>query len=163
MVLAEATLGLRISCCFVFLVSSLSQIMKESGQWMSGSYSCHANARHANTVFVLNFLKPGGITLWCTNVSSSWRKRSPINTAFLFILGRMHTHHTSYSQRHHAEISKIIFIGFHTWILFHFTYTSHIFFPTPYPPRFCLVFSSNFHWVWAWTLRHLQPMKLADM
>ena len=112
MVPTEATLGLRISCHFVFLVSNLSQIMKESGQWMSGSYFCHGNARHANTVFILNFPKPGGITLWCTNVSSSWGKCcSPINKAFLFILGRMHIHHTNYSQRHHTQISKIIFIG----------------------------------------------------
>ena len=35
---SEATLGLRISRCFVFLFSNLSHLMKESGQWMSRSY-----------------------------------------------------------------------------------------------------------------------------
>ena len=143
----EATLDWRIWCCFFFLVSNLSQTIKESGQRLSRSQFCHTNAWCANTVFILNFPKPGGKTLICTNVSSSWGKGSPINSA-LFILGRMHIHHTSYSQRHHTQISKMIFIGAHAWISFHFIYTSHILLPTPYPPHFCLVFSSNFHWFW---------------
>ena len=36
---AEVALGSRISCCFVFLISNLSQIMQESGQWMFGPCS----------------------------------------------------------------------------------------------------------------------------